>query len=640
MSQSITPTATVSTPTAIKTNTGALATLVIVFFFWGFIAASNSVFIPFCKHYFTLDQFQSQLIDFAFYLAYYIGALVLYLAGVSRGKDFVAQWGYKKGIIYGLFLSVAGAIMMVLALNFGGFAAILTALFIIGLGFSLQQTAAQPFAIALGDPATGSHRVNLAGGVNSFGTMIGPIIYTLALFGSTKVTDAQIASLKLDSITILYSCVGGLFFIAALLFIFSKKLPAGTSESSVEKSNKATRVLIIMTLLIFGFFTPAFMSYIGVDKMNNEQSQYLSQLHDAYSANTTSVGNRQNVLFGKVFENYNTDKTLLTDNSKSALDSLIIYDASGQEKLNSSIKSIAVSFNDLNKTIKHDLEVYRLKWLFAALAVIVISLFYANARAKRSSAGWGAMRYSQLVLGMLGIFTYVGVEVTIASNLGTLLAQPEFGNMPAATIAPFISVYWGSLMIGRWAGAIPVFNPSKSMKNFLLALVPLFGFGVIIGVNTIANNNMSPLYWYVICVLVQIAGFFISQEKPATMLFVFAAFGIIAMVVGLFTTGIVSTYAFLSGGLFCSIMWPCIFALSIAGLGKYTTQGSAFLIMMILGGSIIPPIQGKLADVIGIHQSYIVAVVCFAYLAFFAWAVRGILKKQGLDFDAQLEGGH
>src|SRR6266496_1744876 len=167
--------------------------------------------------------------------------------------------------------------------------------------------------------------------------------------------------------------------------------------------------------------------------------------------------------------------------------------------------------------------------------------------------------------------------------------------MPAATIAPFISVYWGSLMIGRWAGAIPVFNPSKSMKNFLLALVPLF---------------------------------------------VFAAFGIIAMVVGLFTTGIVSTYAFLSGGLFCSIMWPCIFALSIAGLGKYTTQGSAFLIMMILGGSIIPPIQGKLADVIGIHQSYIVAVVCFAYLAFFAWAVRGILKKQGLDFDAQLEGGH
>src|SRR6266567_2068436 len=122
MSQSITPTATVSTPTAIKTNTGALATLVIVFFFWGFIAASNSVFIPFCKHYFTLDQFQSQLIDFAFYLAYYIGALVLYLAGVSRGKDFVAQWGYKKGIIYGLLFSALGAMAMIVAVEYNTFA--------------------------------------------------------------------------------------------------------------------------------------------------------------------------------------------------------------------------------------------------------------------------------------------------------------------------------------------------------------------------------------------------------------------------------------------------------------------------------------------------------------------------------------
>jgi FHS family L-fucose permease-like MFS transporter len=105
------------------------------------------------------------------------------------------------------------------------------------------------------------------------------------------------------------------------------------------------------------------------------------------------------------------------------------------------------------------------------------------------------------------------------------------------------------------------------------------------------------------------------------------------MVIGTQTNGVVATYAFLSGGLFCSIMWPCIFSLSIAGLGKYTTQGSAFLIMMILGGGIIPPIQGKLADVVGIHQSYWIPVICFAYLAFFAIAVKGILKKQGIDYD-------
>jgi len=68
------------------TNTGALSTLIVVFFFWGFIASSNSVFIPFCKHKFHLDQFQSQLVDFAFYLAYYIGALGLFAYGAFGGK--------------------------------------------------------------------------------------------------------------------------------------------------------------------------------------------------------------------------------------------------------------------------------------------------------------------------------------------------------------------------------------------------------------------------------------------------------------------------------------------------------------------------------------------------------------------------
>ncbi|MBK8312068.1 MAG: hypothetical protein IPL04_15325 [Chitinophagaceae bacterium] len=86
-------------------------------------------------------------------------------------------------------------------------------------------------------------------------------------------------------------------------------------------------------------------------------------------------------------------------------------------------------------------------------------------------------------------------------------------------------------------------------------------------------------------------------------------------------------------------MWPSIFSLSIAGLGKYESQGSAFLIMMILGGGIIPPIQGKLADIIGIHQSYIIAAVCFAYLALFAFLVKGILRKQGIDYDAEISGG-
>jgi FHS family L-fucose permease-like MFS transporter len=109
----------------IPTNYGALSTLVTVFFFWGFIAAGNSVFIPFCKHYFQLDQFQSQLVDFAFYTAYYLGALALYIYGVFGGQDLVAKWGYKKSIVYGLLFSAVGAVAMIIAVNANTFAGML-----------------------------------------------------------------------------------------------------------------------------------------------------------------------------------------------------------------------------------------------------------------------------------------------------------------------------------------------------------------------------------------------------------------------------------------------------------------------------------------------------------------------------------
>ena len=552
----------------IPTNYGALGTLVTVFFFWGFIAAGNSVFIPFCKHYFSLDQFQSQLIDFAFYLAYYIGALVLFAYGAFGGNDLVAKWGYKRSIVYGLLFSALGAIAMIIAVKGNTFEGMLFGLFVVALGFSLQQTAAQPFAISLGDPATGTGRVNLGGGINSFGTAIGPLVVAFALFGTTAaITDEKIASLSLDKVIILYSFVGALFIGAAALFYFSKKVPSGISTERTEKANKALYSLLIMTGLLIVMFVP-------------------------------------------VFDSYKIDPATLTDAEK------------------------------------HDLETYRLKWLFGALAVVVLGLIISNVSARKNSNGWGAMQYPQLVLGMLAIFVYVGVEVTVVSNLGELLKQPDFGGYHSSEVAPFISMYWGSLMIGRWTGAISVFNLKSSTKQSLMFVVPLIAFGVVIGVNAISQYDVTPLYYYVLCILVQIAAFYISKDKPARTLMIFATLGLLAMLIGIFTEGKTAIYAFLSGGLFCSIMWPAIFSLSIAGLGKYVTQGSAFLIMMILGGGIIPPIQGKVADYVqsksevagyGIHQSYWVAVICFAYLVFFAIAVKGILRKQGIDYDSKAD---
>src|SRR5215470_14600239 len=129
------------------TNYGALSTLIIVFFFWGFVAAGNGIFIPFCKSHFHLNQFQSQLIDTAFYGAYFFGSLILYLFSQNRGVDLLNKIGYKKGIIWGLLISVGGAIALSFISASAGatFGLVLGAYFLVALGFSLQQTAAQPF---------------------------------------------------------------------------------------------------------------------------------------------------------------------------------------------------------------------------------------------------------------------------------------------------------------------------------------------------------------------------------------------------------------------------------------------------------------------------------------------------------------
>lgn len=595
------------------TNYGALSTLVTVFFFWGFIAAGNSVFIPFCKNYFHLDQFQSQLIDFAFYLAYYIGALFLFAYGIFGGQDLVGKWGYKKSIIYGLLFSALGAGAMILAVNGNTFTGMLIGLFIVALGFSIQQTGAQPFAISLGDPSTGDTRVNLGGGVNSLGTTIGPLVVALALFGSaSSVCDYEIQNLPLSKVIGLYVFVGILFVAAATLFGTSKKVPAGINPEKPEKAGRAFNAMLIITGLLIITFVPVFSSY------RSEGVQQIARI----------------------------ESTLQEQKSQITILECEALKKTGQERkdIYTQIDEIKKSFSQESEAIaaiKGPLERQRLTWLLLALAVIVIGLPLCNNIASRKKEGWGAMQYPQLVLGMLGIFVYVGVEVAIGSNLGELLKQPEFGGYKSSEIAPFIAMYWGSLMIGRWAGAVGAFNLSPDRKKLFTFITPLVAFGVVLLLTKLAGHDIQILYWYVICVLLQIGTFFLSKGNPARTLLLFSLFGVAAMTVGLMTTGKVSIYAFLSGGLACSIMWPSIFALSVAGLGKYTTQGSAFLIMMILGGAVIPPVQGKLADIIGIHSSFFVAILCFAYLALFAYLVKGILRQQGIDYEtASASGGH
>ncbi|RYU91119.1 MFS transporter [Mucilaginibacter terrigena] len=579
-----------------KSNGSALYTLVTVFFFWGFLAASNGIFIPFCKAHFHLSQFESQLIDFTFYGGYFIGSLILYFASSATKVDILNKIGYKNGIIYGLLISAVGALIMIPAINSGSFAFILFTFFVIALGFSLQQTAANPFVVALGSAETGTHRLNFAGGVNNFGSIWGPVIVGIVLFGSAS-AKIPAADVKIASVNNLYLILAGLF-IAVAIFFWVSKLPRVTSDEKIEPSNKANRplgVIFIAFLLILA--AGPVSTYFGNKAAKENNVTVNTQLYKDHG--------------GETLEQINNIKKITP-----------------QEKA------------DFIFYVKH-VNQYKSYMVYASLAIILITLLTTISTSSKHKEGWGAMQYPQLILGMLAIFTYVGVEVTIQSNMGALLETPKFGNFTTDQVAPFISLYWGSLMIGRWTGAIAAFNLTKQVKFLLTVIVPFIAFGVVLLVNGISGTNVSTFYPYAGCVAILIIGFLIGNQKPVRTLAIFGVLGAVFMIIGLLTTGMVAVFAFISGGLCCSIMWPSIFSLSVTGLGKYTSQGSAFLIMMILGGSIIPPVQGILADTAGIHNSYIIPVIGFAYLAFFALKAGSILKGQGIDVDnMEASGGH
>lgn len=501
-----------------QTKWSQFGVLISVFFFWGFVAASNDILIPVFKESLNLEQWQSQMISFAFYVAYTVGSLIYFFVSRATGGDILNKIGYKNGIALGLVISALGTLLFYPAAQTASFGLMITGLFVVGLGFSLQQTAANPLAIVMGDPRNGSQRLSLAGGINNFGTTIGPVLVSIAIFGSISANSTNVADIS--AVKTPYLILGAAFILAALVFKFS----------SVP------------------------------NKINLADDKADAELDVSKVATPTDV----------------TDH--LTVNTRKS-----------------------------------------------------------------------AFGYSQLALGMIAIFVYVGVEVSTASNLPEFMKQhvagPDGQPFPTELIAPYVSLFWASLMIGRWTSSVGAFDISKGAKSILRFLMPYIAFGVFLLVNKLANHDITPFYIYALVIVALIVGDLLSRGNPARQLLIFSLMGITALIIGMLADGMVSVYAFISVGLFCSTLWPCIFTLAIAGLGRHTNEGSSLLIMMIMGGGVVSLIQGYVADenILGIQWSYLVGVACFAYLAFYAIRAQSILKAQGIDYDKDSEtskGGH
>jgi MFS transporter, FHS family, L-fucose permease len=216
----------------------------------------------------------------------------------------------------------------------------------------------------------------------------------------------------------------------------------------------------------------------------------------------------------------------------------------------------------------------KLPYLFIGLLLIALAgaIGWANLpampEAERHSSSLAAksvLKYRHLVLGAVAIFVYVGAEVSIGSFLVNYFSQPDIGNITEQTAARFVSFYWGGAMVGRFLGSAIL---RRVRTEVVLAIAA-----------------------FVACILV---------------------------CTSMLTSGHVAMWSIILVGLFNSIMFPSIFTLGIAKLGPLTGDGSGLLVMAIVGGAILPVIQGSLADHLGIHHAFILPVLCYLYIAYYA----------------------
>ena len=244
------------------------------------------------------------------------------------------------------------------------------------------------------------------------------------------------------------------------------------------------------------------------------------------------------------------------------------------------LASAPLATEELNKLDKHALHAYRIQeaasvkmpYTVIGVALLLLAILIglsklphlAAARAPGGKVSDSVWHHPSLVLGAIGIFTYVGAEVSIGSFLVNYFGAPEIAGLSAKAAAGFVSFYWGGAMIGRFLGA-------EALRRF------------------------KPPYLLAICAI--IAALLVTGSMLAS--------------------GRVAMWSILAVGLFNSIMFPTIFSLGVAELGPLTGRGSGILNMAIVGGAVLPVIQGVIADHIGIHHAFVLPVICYLYIMYY-----------------------
>ena len=332
----------------------------------------------------------------------------------------------------------------------------------------------------------------------------------------------------------------------------------------------------------------------------------------------------------------------------------------GPEKTASSRLNLAQGFNSVGTTLgpliggwlifqyfaktgAHGVDSVKVPYLafcvvFLVLAVVFYFIRLPHIGEGRIEPGAGALKHPHVVLGIIAIFMYVGGEVAVGSAIISFLGQPEIAGLTEIEASKFVSLYWGGLLIGRFMGAVDLSEMAKGKKNLLLVVIPLLSYLLLWVAQSAPLNEMREssgaqvfslwrdqfvANWAVFRNYLPFIGlcwglFLFCKSQAARTLMFFSLMVVALLLAAVVIGGNVAMWCVVAVGLFTSIGWSNTFSLAIEGVGPLKSQASSLLVMAILGGALLPPLQGLVADATdSLRLSFIVPLLAYAYVAFY-----------------------
>lgn len=279
------------------------------------------------------------------------------------------------------------------------------------------------------------------------------------------------------------------------------------------------------------------------------------------------------------------------------------------------------------------LEDVKMPYLFFSLCFVLLMLLFKWAPLpvfvnQEKSTKVKIADFPQLKYGILAIFFYVGSEVSIGSFLTGFAELPEIMGLSGQEATLFVSLYWGSLMIGRFTGSALLFSKNKSMEIILTLFLPLATFVLLLLVFHWKSFEVKTLFPYTAYIVLSSLITLAAGRSSSKMLLYYSLSSFVLLLTGATAEGSFALFTIVSVGLFNAVMWPVIFTSAIKGLGDYTSTGSSLLVMAILGGALVPPLQGLIADHFNLRISYLIPAAGFLYLAWYGHKLKLIFSEK------------